>query len=107
MDKGFFIILDRLQETLDVQINKWHKDHKKFKGSFMGIGRNKRALQELMVQRMTVAYDLAAAFMYLHENRSVVRVSWKVYVAPCPHRLFVALSQNNTVSCIVISSQKI
>ena len=71
MDRGFFIILDRLHITLDKQINQWAKEQKKFRGGFLGIGRNKVKLKELLVQRLTVAYDLAAAFMYLHENRCV------------------------------------
>jgi hypothetical protein len=72
MDKGFFIILDRLHETLDVTMKTWAKTEKKFKGIFLGVGRNKKALRDLMMHRMLIAYDLAAAFMYLHENRCVL-----------------------------------
>ena len=71
IEKGFFIILDRLYQTLDQRMNQWKKAEKKYKGTLMGIGKNKRGLRELMVDRMTIAYDLAAAFFYLHENRYV------------------------------------
>jgi hypothetical protein len=69
VDEGFFIILDRLDETLDKRMLDWAVKEKKFHGKFLGRGRNPKALKELMISRMTVAYDLAAAFMYLHENR--------------------------------------
>jgi hypothetical protein len=67
--EGFFIILDRLEETLDKRMQDWAVKEKKFQGKFWGRGRNNKALKELTISRMTVAYDLAAAFMYLHENR--------------------------------------
>lgn len=74
MHEDFFIILDRLHETLDEKINEWFKQDKKnhrcggLLGS-MGIGLNKEASKELLLEQLTVSYDLAAAFMYLHENR--------------------------------------
>ena len=69
VDPDFFIILDRLEETLTKRMNRWAKQHRKYNVTFMGMCRNKKGLAELMLERMTVAYDLAAAFMYLHENR--------------------------------------
>jgi hypothetical protein len=72
VNKDFFIILDRLHETLDKRINEWYKTDKentKFSLSPCGRKRKQEAVKELMIERLTVAYDLAAAFMYLHENR--------------------------------------
>ena len=71
----FFIILDRLFGTLTHRMNEWHADKKKNSGKkFLGgLGKNKDALKKNLVDRMTVAYDLAAAFFYLHENRLVYR----------------------------------
>lgn len=69
MDPDFFIILDRLYETLDQRLNHWIKESKHNQGSLFGIGKRKNVLHDLLVERMTIAYDLAAAFMYLHENR--------------------------------------
>jgi len=72
VDNGFFIIMDRLFETLDVRLAAWCKQEKTFGGKLFGLGKKKSRLRALMVDRMTVAYDLAAAFFYLHENRYVV-----------------------------------
>jgi hypothetical protein len=70
VDNSFFIILDRLDITLDRRMNQWYTTNKKSQG-FCGIGKKKIVLHRLLVERMTVAYDLAAAFFYLHENRYV------------------------------------
>lgn len=74
VDKDFFIILDRLYSTLDKEMLKWSDIYKRNKGILFGLcGRNNKNLKQLMITRMTVAYDLAAAFFYLHENRLVYR----------------------------------
>ena len=72
VDKDFFIVLDRLYETLDVRMKKWRARSKKNQ-AFLGIMTKQKKLdnQALLVERMTVAYDLAAAFMYLHQHRYV------------------------------------
>lgn len=67
----FFIIMDRLHETLTKRMNRWYKEHRKYNVTFLGMCRNKKGLAALLLERMTVAYDLAAAFFYLHENRYV------------------------------------
>jgi serine/threonine protein kinase len=74
-DDSYFIVLDRLYDTLDVRIDKWKQTKKKAKGplGIMGLGSNKEALKDLMMDRLLVAYDLSAAFRYLHENRLVYR----------------------------------
>jgi hypothetical protein len=69
VDPDFFIIIDRLYMTLDVQIKEWAANFKSKKGSLFGIGKDKDGLKGLLIDRLTVAYDLAAAFFYLHENR--------------------------------------
>lgn len=73
VDKGFFIIMDRLHGTLDGRINTWYHNEKRYHGTVFGIGKNSKVLRDLMIERMTIAYDMAAAFMYLHENRLVYR----------------------------------
>jgi serine/threonine protein kinase len=73
IDPDFFIIMDRLFATMVVRIEEWRQ---RAKGTLFGmmIGKkNKLAQQQLLVERMTVAYDLAAAFFYLHENRLIYR----------------------------------
>ena len=75
VDEDFFIILDRLHETLAQRMNHWHQIQKKNSRRLLGFlskGKNKLAMKDMLVDRMTIAYDLAAAFFYLHENRLVV-----------------------------------
>ena len=51
----------------------WKEIYRKNHGVFCVRQRNRRILRELVLERLTVAYDLAAAFFYLHENRLVYR----------------------------------
>jgi hypothetical protein len=71
LEAGYFLLLDRLVCTLDQRINEWKRRRDEYSGGFLGLGRKKTMLKGLLVDRMTVAYDLAAAFFYLHENRYV------------------------------------
>jgi hypothetical protein len=71
VDGDFFIIMDRLQCTLDQRMNEWYQTNKKAQGGVCGFRRRKDILLGLMVERMTVLYDIAAALFYLHENRYV------------------------------------
>lgn len=73
MDSGFFIILDRLHGTLDKRMEMWRDVYRKNHGILCMFDRNRQIIHQLMVERLTVAYDLAAAFFYLHENRLVYR----------------------------------
>lgn len=73
IDPGFFLLLDRLYGTLDQKINDWFKIQKQSSGGVLGLGKKPKQLKQLLIDRMTVAYDLAAAFFYLHENRIVYR----------------------------------
>lgn len=68
LDDEYFIILDRLYDTLEQRMEKWKDVKKKAKGKF-GFGANKDALDDLMMDRLLVAYDLSCAFRYLHENK--------------------------------------
>ena len=78
----FFIILDRLVETLDKHMHKWHVQHVKLHKCWKHIFCKKRhqAISDLMIERMMVAYDLAAAFFYLHENRCVLFTTHVIFV---------------------------
>ena len=49
--------------------NAWRKLLAKNSGCCCGIGKNKEVFHQVLKERMIVAYDLAVAFMYLHENR--------------------------------------
>mmetsp|Transcript_21618 Transcript_21618/g.45007 ORF Transcript_21618/g.45007 Transcript_21618/m.45007 type:complete len:454 (+) Transcript_21618:1267-2628(+) len=63
------LILDRLYDTLDIQIMKWGVEIKKNKGKFMGlIGKKKLELKRLWLDRVLTAYDIANALNYLHRR---------------------------------------
>jgi hypothetical protein len=74
LSPGFFIIMDRLYETLDVRLKQWAKTHCQYKGVMFGVGCNKTELESLLVERLVVAYDLSAAFHYIHSHRQVLSV---------------------------------
>jgi hypothetical protein len=73
LDRHFFIIMDRLYDTLDVRMKQWKERRSKCKGNLFGIGADKTQLYQLTVERLTVAYDLAAALSYMHANKLVYR----------------------------------
>mmetsp|Transcript_33548 Transcript_33548/g.81287 ORF Transcript_33548/g.81287 Transcript_33548/m.81287 type:complete len:537 (+) Transcript_33548:150-1760(+) len=73
--KDYFLILDRLYDTLQVRILKWKKKKKKSKGFVRSYikdrnGEKKRKLKE---DRMQYAMDLVAAISYIHEHRIIHR----------------------------------
>lgn len=73
LQRHFFIIMDRLYDTLDVRIKQWKNRHNQAKGNFFGLGADKSQLYQLTVERLTVAYDLAAALAYMHANHLIYR----------------------------------
>jgi hypothetical protein len=65
-----FLIMDRLYGTLEDKIEGWIQIKRANQGCCMGLfGGEKPALQELMKERLLVAYDLCAAINYLHDHR--------------------------------------
>jgi len=73
LHQDFFIIMDRLFGTLDQRIKAWKKVLTKHSGGCCGCGKDNDVFLQILKERMIVAYDLAVAFMYLHENRLVYR----------------------------------
>lgn len=75
----FFIVLDRLYETLTDRIESWRKSTKKQRGvsgTFrrLSIGEKGKRLKETMfVERLMVAHDVSSAMDYLHKNRITYR----------------------------------
>ncbi|KAL3774542.1 hypothetical protein ACHAWO_003993 [Cyclotella atomus] len=73
--KGYFLIIDRLNETLSQRIAKWKKSTKKLSLDFLqsikrgGVG----AADSLLSNKLEVLLQLAAALMYLHENNIIYR----------------------------------
>jgi hypothetical protein len=60
----YFIVLDRLYDTLNDRITKWQKkDNNGFAKLF---DFQKKKEKHFLAQRLTVAYDIASAIEYLH-----------------------------------------
>jgi len=65
----YSLILDRLYDTLEVQMKKWQVDNKRYQGKFKGlIGKNKIMLDKMWNDRLVAAYDMARAMAYLHSR---------------------------------------
>jgi hypothetical protein len=69
MTPKFFFVMDRLYETLDKRIAAWKNEKQAKKGQFFGlVASDKLGKLQLLKERLIVAYDLAAAFSYMHEH---------------------------------------
>ena len=70
----FFVVLDRLYETLDEKIDDWAEQEKQFVGCCGGMwGAEKEKLTSLRLERITALYDVSKAMAYLHENSIAYR----------------------------------
>jgi Protein tyrosine and serine/threonine kinase len=67
IDSKYFIILDRLYDTLIQRLTKWRNQQP------IGIGslcyRSSKKERRQFLERLTFAYDLACALKYLHEQK--------------------------------------
>ncbi len=67
--RGYFIVLDRLYDTLTERMMAW----KSQKGKMIGIAkvRDLRGAKkkELWIDRLMVSYDICMALKYLHDNK--------------------------------------
>lgn len=72
---GFFLILDRLYDTLEQRIAKWKLEEKNFdrfkvKKYFEA---NKRKLKDIQNDRIRISLDIVAALKYLHKRNIIYR----------------------------------
>lgn len=70
----YFLILDRLQDTLTVRMAKWKERKRKLNtliGRITDVGGRRRQL--LLDERLAAAFDLSAAMSYLKQNRILHR----------------------------------
>lgn len=68
-DSGFyFLVLDRLYDTLATRMQKWKDD----KGFFVFF-RNRRRQRERLEERLLVAFYMSSALRYLHEHKVIHR----------------------------------
>lgn len=67
-ERGYFLLLDRLQCTLEDKIDEW-VDHKKK----LARERNEKKTRFFLAERLHVAFDVCAALDYLHTNQIIYR----------------------------------
>lgn len=73
---GFFIVLDRLYDTLEQRLKKWKSRRNKLTGivaRFSGRDPDGLERKQLHTDRLVAAYDLSSAVAYMHLNRIIHR----------------------------------
>jgi serine/threonine protein kinase len=72
-EEGYFLIVDRLKETLADRISKWmhvELNCKGISGVFFG---SKKKMTSLFLERYTAGYEVASALDYLHRKKIIYR----------------------------------
>lgn len=79
LDSDNFFVMDRLYGTLEGKFAEWKTEKKAVKG-VGNLFKNKEArnqdkhhMQEMLIERLTVAFDLSNAFRYMHSHKIVYR----------------------------------
>ena len=74
-DHGFFLVLDRLYETLDQKIAKWKEIQSRYAGFMFRATHDPRGKlrRAALMERLQVARSLADAVRYLHERNVAFR----------------------------------
>lgn len=67
-ERGYFLLLDRLQTTLEDKIEVWADYDKSL--SLDRVGKKRRYF---LAERLHVAFDVCAALDYLHSNSIIYR----------------------------------
>jgi serine/threonine protein kinase len=72
---GFFIVIDRLSETLEKRIDRWRREREKDTTGLIGRlssdYREKKRLE--LMERMRIAHAVASAVEYLHSKKIIFR----------------------------------
>lgn len=73
--QGYFLLLDRLQCTLDDKLEEWKVTEKRTAGSLQRklLDRQGKKQQLFLADRLKVALDVASALKYLHHNNIIYR----------------------------------
>jgi len=66
--KDYFLVMDRLYGTLDGKLEEWKATQKK-----MGMFGKKAAKEDLLKDRLNVAFELSAALNYMHARNIIYR----------------------------------
>jgi serine/threonine protein kinase len=65
---GYYLILDKLVETLEERLRKWVKTNSRTKGVLGKVTGGKKRQDKLILEKAHVAYDLATALKFMHSN---------------------------------------
>jgi hypothetical protein len=76
---GYFLILDRLSETLDQRFKEWKEQDWHIMNSLLHFGKMNLFQREFLVERLRVARDIASAIQYLHAYRIMFRDLVRTY----------------------------
>lgn len=68
----YFLVLDHMPEMLPKRLNAWMHAKRATRGVTGFVIGSKRKVRELMTERLLVAYDIASACAYLHDNKNVI-----------------------------------
>jgi serine/threonine protein kinase len=75
--QGYFIVLDRLYDTLEARMKTWRHTKNLYKGYSCLMGKIRDPTQakkyKLWQDRLRAGYDLSSALAYLHERRIIHR----------------------------------
>lgn len=72
-NSDYFIVMDRLYDTLEGRIDKWEKRMKRTMGVGKLLDRKGDKSKELLQERLMAIYDLSSALGYLHSRNIVYR----------------------------------
>jgi len=70
---GYFLILDRLDEDLVDRIEYWKRETKRLKNPIFVLKQGRRKQEQLLLERLAIARDIASALNYLHSRRVIYR----------------------------------
>lgn len=70
---GYFIILEKINDTLSKRVKKWMDMDRQCKGITGVFTGSKKMLLRLDTERLLASYDLARGMNYLHERKIVFR----------------------------------
>lgn len=71
--EGFFIVLERMEETLTKRIKKWMDIDRQSKGITGVFTGSRRKLEELKSEQMLSAFEVAKGTNHLHEKKIIFR----------------------------------
>ncbi|CAB9516797.1 Probable LIM domain-containing serine/threonine-protein kinase DDB [Seminavis robusta] len=92
----YFLVMDRLYDTLEKRIYQtWKPRRKLYKSAVTAVVPQKRAklLHALWEERLVYAYDLSSALTYLHQHQIIYRLVCSPLIICVPH--YACLFGNN------------